>query len=453
MVVLALEEAQTPSTTLPPVQERGPYRWYVVGVLFIAYVLSAIDAGVIKLLAEPIKHDLGIGDTQLGLLQGFAFAMTYALAALPIGILIDRRNYRSRVIAAGVVFWSAMTIACGAARNFGQLFLARVGVGVGEAALSPTAYSLIGDYFSPRVRPLANAFYAIGYSIGAALAVIVGGKLLVHFSEAGGAVLPLLGAVKPWQAVFACVGLPGLVVALLILTIREPMRRSEARAKAAGAPSFGDAFRFIRDEWRLYLMLIGTIALVGALAIGASAWYPAFLMRTHGWSIAQVTEIYGFALLGSGVAGTLFGGWLSTVLIGRGRRDANMMIVLATVVIKAAPLLAVPLMPTGEWAVAMIALATLVGQGAQGIMIAAIQEVTPSRLRGQVIALTLLAVNLIGTGGGALAFGFLSEHAFTGTDSLRHALFTGTAVLIPVIVVNILAGMNTYRRALAQMEG
>ncbi len=440
---------------MPAVQEGGAYRWYVVALLFIAYVLSAVDAGVIKLLAEPIKHDLGLSDTQLGLLQGFAFAMTYAIAAIPLGLIVDRTKRRNWVIAGGIVFWSAMTMMCGVARSFGQLFAARIGVGMGEAALSPTAYSLIGDYFNAQKRPLANAFYAIGYSVGAALAVIIGGMLLSYFMKTGGGHFPILGLVKPWQAVFVCVALPGLVVALLMLTIREPVRREDRRHEVvAGAKvSFGEAFTYLMQNWRLYLMLIGTISLVGALAIGASAWYPAFLMRTYSWSIGQVTKIYGFALLIFGVMGTLTGGWLSSRLIARGRRDANMMIVLATILLKAIPLLAAPLMPTGELAVAMIALSTLIGQGAQGVMIAAIQEVTPNRLRGQIIAIALLFVNLVGVGGGALLFGVLSEHAFTGTDSLRWALLTGTAIMLPIIVINLLTGMRHYRAALERNAG
>ena len=175
-------------------------------------------------------------------------------------------------------------------------------------------------------------------------------------------------------------------------------------------------------------------------------------MRSHGWTVAQVSQTYGYALLVSGVIGTLSGGWLSTAMIARGRRDANVMVVLYSVLLKAAPLLAVPLMPTGEGAVAMIALSALIGQAAQGVMIAAIQEVTPSRLRGQVIAIALLLVNLVGVGGGALLFGALSEHVFAGRDSLRHAILAGTVVLLPVIVLNILAGLGRYRRALATAE-
>lgn len=446
VAIEAKRDMATPG--VPAKQEHGVYRWYVVGLLFIAYVLSAVDAGVIKLLAEPIKNDLGLGDTELGLLQGFAFAITYAIAAIPLGLVVDRTRHRNWVITGGILFWSVMTLMCGLATRFGQLFFARVGVGIGEAALSPTAYSLIGDYFNAQKRPFANAFYAIGYSVGAALAVIVGGSLLAHFSAAPIVSFPILGDLKPWQAVFVVVSLPGVVVALLMLTIREPDRREVAQSATARSVTTADAVRHVLDNFRLYLMLIGTISLVGALAIGSSAWYPSLLMRVYGMSITQVTTLYGIPLLVCGVVGTLSGGWLSSRLIGSGRRDANMMVALGTILIKAVPLLLAPLMPTGEWAIAMIALSTLIGQGAQGVMIAAIQEVTPSQLRGQVIAFTLLFVNLVGTGGGALLFGALSEHMFTGQDSLRWALFAGGVILLPMIVINLLSGMKYYRAAL-----
>lgn len=427
------------------------YRWYVVGVLFIAYCFSAIDARVLTLLVIPIKQDLGLSDFEISLLQGFAFALLYSVAAIPLGRLVDRSNRRSRIIVVGVLFWSAMTMLCGMARSFGQLFAARIGVGIGEATLSPTAYSLIADYFEARRRALAISFYAIGYPIGGGLALVLGGALLTHFTKMGGAVLPWLGALEPWQLVFISVGVPGVIVALLLLTIREPMRRETTSAAQSDTLSIRQTIAYLLAHWRIYGMLIGAVSLIGMLSIGVTLWYPTFLVRTYQMPIAQAGLYYGLVMLVCGTVGTIGGGWLSGVLMRKGRADANMRIVLATTILKAVPLIVGPLMPTAELALLCMGIGTLIGQGAQGVMIAAIQDVTPSRLRGQVMALTLLCVNLIGLGVGASFIAAITDFGFGDENAIRYSIALSGALLLPIIVTIIVAGLPSYRAALGRM--
>jgi len=221
----------------PVPRGRGAYRWYVVGVLFLGYAFSAIDARVLTLLVGPIKADLGLSDFEISLLQGFAFAILYSVAAMPIGRYVDGAARRTPLMVVGVLFWSAMTMSCGLAKSFHALFLTRVGVGVGEATLSPTAYSLLSDYFEKQRRALAISFYAIGYPIGSGLALIIGGLLLEKFSHGGPTSLGFLGTLQPWQMVFVAVGAPGIIVAALIATIKEPPCRcatSSAISSIAG---------------------------------------------------------------------------------------------------------------------------------------------------------------------------------------------------------------------------
>lgn len=432
--------------------EGGFYRWYVVAILFLAYCFSAIDARVLTLLVIPIKQDLGISDFEISLLQGFAFALLYSVAAIPIGRFVDSSRHRSRLVTGGVLFWSVMTMGCGLARSFGLLFAARVGVGIGEATLSPTAYSLISDYFDKKRRALAISFYAIGYPIGGGLALIIGAILLGKFTAHGPVDLPIVGALQPWQMVFVMVGLPGVLVALLVATIREPKRRELAKGYAGAVP-LRDVVAYVRERWAVYTMLIGSVSLIGMLAIGVSLWYPTFLMRTYGMTTGEVGIYYGMVMLVCGTVGTVAGGWISGLLVQRGRADANMRIVLAATVLKALPLIVGPLMPTATLALAFMAVGTLIGQASQGVMLAAIQDVTPNQMRGQVTALTLLFVNLVGLGLGASFIAAITDFGFGDEGALRYSIVIAGAVILPAIVALILAGMPAYRRALADIDG
>lgn len=438
--------------TNPPAEqaEGGFYRWYVVAILFLAYCFSAIDARVLTLLVIPIKQDLGISDFEISLLQGFAFALLYSVAAIPIGRYVDSSPHRSRLITGGVLFWSLMTMACGLARSFGVLFAARIGVGIGEATLSPTAYSLISDYFDRRRRALAISFYAIGYPIGGGLALIVGAILLAKFTAAGPVELPIVGVLQPWQMVFVAVGIPGVLVALLVATIREPKRRDLAKGYAGAVP-LRDVFAYIRARWMLYTMLIGSTSLIGMLAIGVSLWYPTFLIRTYGMSTSEVGFYYGTLMLVCGTVGTIAGGFISGRLVSRGQADANMKIVLVATVLKGLPLIIGPLMPSAGLALAFMAVGTLIGQASQGVMLAAIQDVTPNQLRGQVTAFTLLGVNLIGLGLGASFIAAITDFGFQDEGAIRYSIVIAGLVLLPAIVALILAGMPAYRRALAEV--
>ena len=201
------------------------YSWYFLTIMTISFAVSFIDRQVMTLLIEPIKADLAINDTQVSLLIGFAFSIFYISMAIPIARLVDRGN-RVNIISLGVFFWSLMTGICGLAKNYWQLFLARVGVGVGEATLTPAVYSLIPDYFPKNKLGTAVGFYMLGMSFGTGFALVLGGAILSYVSSIGDITFPIIGSLRPWQVTFVLVGFPGIFLALLIkLTIREPARR------------------------------------------------------------------------------------------------------------------------------------------------------------------------------------------------------------------------------------
>lgn len=423
----------------------GMYSWAVVAILFVGYCFSAIDARVLTLMVEPIQTDLGLSDFEMSLLQGFAFSILYALAALPIGRFVDRTGRRSLLIFWGVLFWSAMTALCGFAGSFAALFIARVGVGVGEATLSPTAYSLISDYFGRQRRALAISFYAIGYPIGGGLALLIGGWLITHFTKEGGPIIPLLGHFEPWQAVFLCVAAPGILVAMAMLLIREPPRR-ELTDRLAVQSSFREGLAYVAERKVLFGSLIGSLGLIALLAIGTALWFPTFLIRTYGMSAGEVGLYYGSTMLICGTIGTLFGGWLSGRLMRSGRADANMRIVLFSTLLKGFPLILAPLMPNATLALVLMGAGTLIGQASQGVMLAAIQDVTPNQLRGQVTAIALLAVNLLGTGLGASVIAAITDFGFQDQGALRYSIAITGAITLPMILIMLVAAIPHYRR-------
>ena len=198
--------------------------WYALGVLTLCYTFSYVDRQILAFLVGPLKQDMHISDTEIGLLQGLAFAMFYAFFGLPMGMLADRFSRRN-IVLAGLLVWSVMTALSGAARSYGTLALARMGVGVGEAVINPCALSMIADYFPKERLSSALSVYMMGIQLGAGLALIIGGIVVHAITSMPPIEIAGYGAVAPWRLTFVVVGLPGLLIALVLATVKEPPRR------------------------------------------------------------------------------------------------------------------------------------------------------------------------------------------------------------------------------------
>src|SRR4051794_33006831 len=263
------------------------YAWYVVGVLTVAYVVSFVDRQILNLLVEPIERDLGIGDTQMSLLMGFSFAVFYTLFGIPLGRLADSRSRRV-IIAVGIASWSVLTAGCGLARKFWQLALLRMGVGVGEASLSPAAYSLIADYFRPERRATAMGVYSMGIYVGSGLAFILGGLVVRFASGREQFDLPLVGPTRAWQLIFFVIGLPGLLVSLLVLaTVREPARRGARAARGVGAGGsvpLAEVWAYLSANRATFAYLNVGVACLTVSSYGMSGWVPTLFARKYGWT-------------------------------------------------------------------------------------------------------------------------------------------------------------------------
>ncbi|MDX2144846.1 MAG: MFS transporter [Rhodospirillaceae bacterium] len=422
------------------------YAWYVVGVLVLAYTVSYVDRTILTLMVKPIRETLGISDVQISLLHGLAFAIFYTVLGVPLGWLADRAN-RTKIIAVGIFVWSLMTALCGISRTFWQMFLARIGVGVGEAALSPAAYSMINDYFRPQRRTLAISVYATGVYIGSGLALIVGGGVIAITPALD---LPVVGHLEPWQVVFLAVGLPGLLVAALMITVREPKRRGLMKRTGAASgtqPTLRETVAFVVARRSIYGFHFLGFSMLTMLWSGCAAWIPTFFARTFAWTPGEIGPIFGTIVAVFGTVGLSMGGLLAETLKARGQSDGNM----RTGIISALALLPLgvvaPLMPSATLAMAVYAGFVFFSSLPFGAAAAALQEVTPNQMRGQISALYLFVVNLTGIGIGPTIVAAITQYGFGDDNAVRYSLSI-TAGLAAVLAMALLAlSLKPYRAA------
>ncbi len=411
---------------------------YLLCVLLAVYVLAFVDRQIIGLLAAPLQQDLGLTDTEIGLLHGGAFALVLGLASVPIGRLIDGRR-RVTLVAAGVAFWSLATFLCGFADGLWTLLLLRAGVALGEAVLTPAAHSMIADAFSPKRLGTALAVYGTGPHLGGGAALILGSWALA----AAQGVRPDLA---PWRLVMMMIGLPGLVAAVWVLSAPEPARGRAG--SAAPLPPVAEVIAFFARHWRAFLLLKLSTAFAAMMIYGLMAWAPTFFVRSHGWTTVQAGLALGPVVAVTGVAGVLAGGILSDAAIRRHRLGRM-------VVIGCAALLAAPAAAAGALAadpglaLAWYGLALFCGTVAAGSGPAATMEMAPARMRGVASALGVLIVNLIGLGAGPVAIALVTDRVFGDPSALRFSL----ALLLPAMAalagICALAGLRPYAASLS----
>jgi MFS family permease len=429
------------------------YAWYVVVVLFLAYTSSFIDRIIMSLLVEPIKRDLGLNDTQFSLLHGFAFAIFYTLMGLPLGRLADRAN-RKRIISVGIFLWSLLTAVCGLAKTFTHLFVARIGVGIGEAALSPSAYSMISDYFPKEKRSVPISMYSMGVFFGGGIAFILGGYVVHLASGAEDVVLPLLGTIRPWQLTFFIVGLPGLLIVLLMQTIKEPVRRDVVSLTESGSDdrSIRATLSFVNRNKRAYLSVFVGFALLATASYGFFTWTPSFLIRTFGWEPSSAGYAFGLMVLSLGTGGTLLGGVLADRALAKGKLDAKIRVAMyagaGTLIFGCMA----PLMPNAPLALLFLA-PTVVSIGFPvGLAPAACNFITPNQLRGQVIALYLFATNLIGLGIGPTVVAVITDYGFGDPGAVRYSLSIFAVVIASLALLSLKWGLGAYRERARAMQ-
>ncbi len=423
--------------------------WYVVAVLMVIYVLSFIDRQILGLLVGPIRSDLGISDTQMSLLMGFSFALFYTFFGIPLGRLADTKSRRG-IIAVGLVVWSAMTAACGLAQRFWQFLLLRMGVGVGEAALSPSAYSLITDSFPKRYLATAISVYSMGIYIGSGLAYILGGLVVGWASGQGDLTLPLIGTTRPWQVVFFIVGLPGILLALLLLTFKEPVRRGMALSKTGSvvAVPMPKVIKYLRENWKTFLCHNVGFALLSFSSYGSSAWIPTFLQRHYGATQREAGLTYGTIVVFAGTLGIVCGGRIADWLTAKGYKDAKMRTGLIAALVWLPAGLLYPLMPSMNWSLALMVPTVFTASMPFGCAPAAIQEMMPNAMRGQASALYLFVVNLIGLGIGPTAVAMTTDFVFKDDGAIGYSLLVVAALAHLASALLLWGGLKPFRKSL-----
>ena len=411
--------------------ESPRYRMVVLAMLVLVYTFNFIDRQIVGILAVPIKADLGLTDTQLGLMGGLAFALFYTLLGIPIAMLADRSN-RTVIMTVALVVWSAMTAVCGFAQNFWQLFLARLGVGVGEAGGVAPAYSLVADYFPPHQRARALGVYSFGVPIGSALGIVFGG---------------VIASLVDWRTAFIVVGVAGVVLAPFFkLVVREPRRgRFDAGGRAAAPVGFGEVMRTLLSKPSFWGLSFGASA-SSMMGYGMFFWLPSFFVRSYGLTLLDASLYYGAILLVGGIAGIWLGGSLAD-RFGAARKRAYAIIpavaFLATIPFYVAAVTSSSLVLS----FALFLVPTALGLVWLGPVLSSIQHVVPPHMRATASAIFLFINNLIGIGLGTVALGALSDALSIrfGADSLRYAILAGTVFYVVASALFLLSARRLER--------
>ncbi len=408
-----------------------PNRGYVLFILVVVYTFNFIDRQIVGILAVPIKADLGLTDTQLGLMGGLAFALFYTGLGIPVAMLADRFS-RTWIMTGALAIWSAMTAASGLATNFTQLFLARLGVGVGEAGGVAPAYSLIADYFPPAQRARALSVYSFGIPIGSAIGIVFGG---------------IIASLINWRYTFFIVGLAGIIIAPIFrLTIKEPPRGQFDRQRSdARVPGLQAILRTLLKKPSFWLLSLGA-SFSSMMGYGVFFWLPSFFVRSYHLTLLNASLFYGAVLLIGGLAGIWAGGWLGD-RFGHSQH-AQYARIPAIAFLAAVPfyILAI-LSPTLSLSFVVWLVPTALGLAWLGPVISAIQHLVPPNMRATASAIFLFINNLIGIGLGTFAIGFLSDTLQTqfGDDSLRYSILAGTGFYIVAATLFFLAARHLDR--------
>jgi MFS family permease len=421
----------------PPAADAQPWpapvtAWGMVAALLVAYILSFADRQILALLVGPIKGDLNLSDTQFSLLAGLAFALFFTFMGLPLGRVADRAR-RSAIVAGGTFAGGLAALFCGLSSSFGQLFAARAFAGTADAALGPSAFSVLADLFPPARRARAFSVYSLGIYIGLGLAFGLGGLVVGAVAQNPSVALPLIGEVRSWQAVFIVIALPALVLAPLFLLLPEPARRGRAAEQPLPVKATARYVWARRGLYAPWFIGFGIIVLANFATL---AWTPELFIRRFGTSPRDAGVSIGLMMAACGAAGVLAGGWYADWLHRRGRSDGVLIAGILACLGGLLPGVAFPLAPDEATARLLLAPVFFFGAFASGAAPSAIGAVTPNEMRGQVSALYLMVINLLGIGLGPTLPALFTDFLFADEARLGWSLaLTAALTALPAALL------------------
>jgi len=436
------------------IEKVSAYAWYVAIIFAIFFVFSFVDRQIIGVLVKPMKAELMLSDLQLSYIGGLSFVIFYSIFGIPLGRLADSYN-RKWLIIFGVIIWSTATALCGLTTGYWQLLLLRMGVGLGEAALAPCAYSMLADMFPRQRLAMAISICTMGGAFGYGFAFL-GGALILGWSnnlvgEPGFIEFGMLGQLTPWRIVFLAVGVPCLIFTLSMFTIKEPVRQTRGGSASSSIP-ISDVLAYFRTHIRAFVFLYVGMGCLNIGSYGAAFWDITFFDRTYGWPPEQSGIFYGIAATLCQFTGALIGGLVADRLSVTGTKDAK---ILVLVIIAFASLwlrLIYPFMPSSTSAMAAIIPLLLLTGAPFGVAAAALQIMAPARMRGQVTAAYFFVQALIGLGIGPTLVAFLTEQVFQDLSMLRYSLVISGGVGLSLASLLFFYALKPYQEALVHAE-
>ncbi|MBT7334302.1 MAG: MFS transporter [Gammaproteobacteria bacterium] len=423
------------------------YLWYVVAILTLASTFSIIDRQILNIMIGPVKRDLGgISDFQVSLIMGFAFTFLYSVLSYPAGRIADRYS-RKNLMVAGIASWSLLTMVCGLAHQYWHLFLARMGVGVGEATLGPAANSALADYFDASRLPLMIGIVSSAPFIGQGLANIAGGTLIDYLEATPNFVWPIVGELYSWQMVFIVVGAPGLLIALAMWFLQEPARRGKMRDTQDSVP-FREVWAFVLERKKFFALVFLGYLCLATQGWSLFSWLVEYYVRNHDWTRSEIGLVYGSIALGVGIAGSVIGGLWAGWLISKNVVDGTLRVVMygTIVLLPTAGLLTVVSDP---WlGIILLIPVTFCMAMPPGLMMATLQAIAPNELRGQMVAFYLIAVNFLAYTFAPTLPAMMSDFIFADELALGKSISILAVFNYSLAAICFYFGLRQYRLAI-----
>jgi len=426
----------------------SPYAWYAISLLTVASILSNIDRQILALMIGPVKRDLNISDVEVSLLLGLAFSLLFTVATLPAARLADRIS-RKLIISMGVFTWSLMTAMSGVANSYSQLFLARMGVGVGEATLGPASYSIMSDYFSEARLPIAAGIFQTSTFVGAGFAYILGGTIVGYLETMPNFILPVLGEVRSWQLTFLIVGIPGVVLSLFIAKMREPARKGIVNEGDDIEPfPIKEIGLFMLKRWKFFSLHFLGYLLMATQGFALFVWGAEFFIRVHEFTRVQAGLWFGSIALVVGIAGSLSGGLFSALLIRRGKVDGMMRLGMYKCLCIVPFAVALGVAPSSTLALLALVPVVFLMALTPGLGAAIVQAIAPNEIKAQMVAVYGVAVSFLSYLVAPLMVAVITQYVFAREDALGYSLASLAAVIYPCAALCLGCCLVHYRESL-----